>query len=125
MVLAAPIYHADEGDGAMLVHSVMEAQTNLSEAGIDVEIEEVAADNGSRPVRLPRNRRRADRILINVKESPSSIAAQLRCLSKLLGPASKIGRTGAGLRDCQDFPLNCPRNRSIFNTSCNTYELSR
>jgi transposase len=45
-VLAVPIYHADVGDADTLVDSVMEAQTNLSEAGIDVEIEEAAADKG-------------------------------------------------------------------------------
>ena len=44
VVLAVPIYHADAGDADTLVDSVMDAQTNLSEAGIDVEIEEAAAD---------------------------------------------------------------------------------
>jgi hypothetical protein len=44
LVLAVPIYHADAGDADTLVDSVMDAQTNLSEAGIDVEIEEAAAD---------------------------------------------------------------------------------
>ena len=46
LVLAVPIYHADAGDTDTLVDSVMDAQTNLSEAGIDVEIEEAAADKG-------------------------------------------------------------------------------
>ncbi len=46
LVLAAPIYHADEADGDTMVDSVMEAQTNLSEAGIDVEIGEAVADKG-------------------------------------------------------------------------------
>ena len=46
VVLAVPIYHADVGDKDTLVDSVMDAQTNLSEAGIDVEIEEAAADKG-------------------------------------------------------------------------------
>jgi transposase len=46
VVLAVPIYHADVSDKDTLVDSVMEAQTNLSEAGIDVEIEEAAADKG-------------------------------------------------------------------------------
>ena len=46
VVLAVPIYHADEGDGDTMVDSVMEAQTNLSEAGIDVEIEEAVGDKG-------------------------------------------------------------------------------
>ena len=46
LVLAASIRHADEGDADTMVDSVMEAQTNLSEAGIDVEIEEAVADKG-------------------------------------------------------------------------------
>jgi transposase len=46
VVLAVPIYHADEGDGLTMVDSVMDAQTNLSEAGIDVEIEEAVGDKG-------------------------------------------------------------------------------
>jgi len=46
LVLAASIRHANEGDADTLVDSVMEAQTNLSEAKIDVEIEEAVADKG-------------------------------------------------------------------------------
>jgi transposase len=46
LVLAVPIYHADAGDADTLVDSVMEAQVNLSEAGIDAEIEEAVADKG-------------------------------------------------------------------------------
>jgi transposase len=46
VVLAAPIYHGDEADVDTMVDSVMDAQTNLSEAGIDVEIEEATADKG-------------------------------------------------------------------------------
>jgi len=46
LVLAASIRHADEGDADTMVDSVIEAQTNLSEAGIDVEIEEAVADKG-------------------------------------------------------------------------------
>ena len=46
LVLAVSVYHADQGDPSTMVDSVMDAQTNLSEAGIDVEIEEVAADKG-------------------------------------------------------------------------------
>ena len=46
VVLAAPIYHADYGDADTLVDSVVEARVNLSEAGIDVEIEEGVADKG-------------------------------------------------------------------------------
>ena len=44
LVLAASIRHADEGDADTMVDSVMEAQMNLSEAGVDVEIEEAVAD---------------------------------------------------------------------------------
>jgi transposase len=44
LIVAASIRHADEGDADTMVDSVMEAQTNLSEAGIDVEIEEAVAD---------------------------------------------------------------------------------
>lgn len=46
LVLAAPIYHADTGDADTLVDSVMEAQINLDEAGLDTEIEEAVADKG-------------------------------------------------------------------------------
>jgi transposase len=46
VVLSASIRHADEGDADTLVDSVMDAQTHLSQAGIDVEIEEVVADKG-------------------------------------------------------------------------------
>jgi transposase len=46
LVLAASIRHADEGDCDTMVDSVMEAQTNLTEAGIKVEIEEAVADKG-------------------------------------------------------------------------------
>ena len=44
--MAASIRHADEGDADTMVDSVTEAQMNLSEAGIDVEIEEAVADKG-------------------------------------------------------------------------------
>ncbi len=46
VVLAAEIYTADTGDTDTLVDSVMEAQTHLSEAGLDAEIEEAVADKG-------------------------------------------------------------------------------
>ena len=46
IVLAAPIYHGDVGDPDTMVDSLMEAQTNLSEAGIDAEIQEAPADKG-------------------------------------------------------------------------------
>jgi len=46
LVLAASIRHADEGDAETLVDSVMEAQTHLSEASIDAQIEEAVADKG-------------------------------------------------------------------------------
>jgi len=46
VVLAAPIYHADYGDADTLVDSVVDARVNLSEAGLDVEIDEGVADKG-------------------------------------------------------------------------------
>jgi transposase len=46
VVLAASIRPANDADVDTLVDSVVEAQTNLSEAGIDVEIEEAVADKG-------------------------------------------------------------------------------
>jgi transposase len=46
LVLAASIRYANEGDADTMVDSVMEAQTNLSEAGIEVEITEAVADKG-------------------------------------------------------------------------------
>ena len=46
IVLAAPVYHGDVGDPKTMVDSLMEAQTNLSEAGIDAKIEEAPADKG-------------------------------------------------------------------------------
>ena len=46
VVLAASIRPANEADVDTMVDSVMEAQTNLSEAGIEVEIEEAVADKG-------------------------------------------------------------------------------
>jgi transposase len=46
LVLAASIRHADEGDADTMVDSVMEAQLNLREAGVEVEIEEAVADKG-------------------------------------------------------------------------------
>jgi transposase len=46
LVLAASIRHADEGDADTMVDSVMEAQLNLRQADVDVEIEEAVADKG-------------------------------------------------------------------------------
>jgi transposase len=46
VVLAASIRPANDADVETLVDSVVEAQTNLSEAGIEVEIEEAVADKG-------------------------------------------------------------------------------
>jgi transposase len=46
IVLAAPIYHGNVGDPDTMVDSLVEAQTNLSEAGIDAEITEAPADKG-------------------------------------------------------------------------------
>jgi transposase len=46
VVLAASIRHADEADVDTMVDSLIEAQVNLNEAGVDVEIEEGVADKG-------------------------------------------------------------------------------
>jgi transposase len=46
LVLAASIRPADEADTDTMVDSVMEAQSNLSEAGLEVEITEAVADKG-------------------------------------------------------------------------------
>ena len=46
VVLAASIRPADHADVDTMVDSVIEAQVNLNEAGIDVEIEEAVADKG-------------------------------------------------------------------------------
>ncbi len=45
-ILTAEVYHANQSDQHTLVDSVMEAQVHLNEAGIETEIEEVAADKG-------------------------------------------------------------------------------
>jgi transposase len=46
LVLSAEIYGADQADTHTIVDSVMQAQANLSEAGSEESIEEVAADKG-------------------------------------------------------------------------------
>ncbi len=46
VVLTAEIYTADTGDADTLVDSVMEAQSHLSEAGVDTQVEEAVADKG-------------------------------------------------------------------------------
>jgi transposase len=46
IVLAAPIYHGDVGDPDTMVDSLMDAQNNLWDAGIDAEITEALADKG-------------------------------------------------------------------------------
>jgi transposase len=45
-ILAAEIYHADQHDAATLEDSLQQAQTNLTEAGSETQIEEAAADKG-------------------------------------------------------------------------------
>jgi transposase len=45
-ILAAEIHHADEHDTATLEDSLHQAQTHLSEAGSEAEIQEAAADKG-------------------------------------------------------------------------------
>jgi len=46
LVVAASIRPADEGDVDTMVDSIVEARVNLSEAGVDVEIQEAVADKG-------------------------------------------------------------------------------
>lgn len=46
LVLAAPVYAADEGDATTLPHTLATAQANLVLAGSEAEIREVAADKG-------------------------------------------------------------------------------
>lgn len=46
IVLAAVVYHADEGDADTLLPSLIAAQTNLVKAGSDATIEDVPADKG-------------------------------------------------------------------------------
>jgi transposase len=45
-VLAATVYHADQGDGDTLLPSLIAAQANLMRAGSDVAIQDVAGDKG-------------------------------------------------------------------------------
>jgi IS5 family transposase len=46
IILAAEVYHADQGDTHTLEDSVNHAQTNQRQAGSDVQIKDVAADKG-------------------------------------------------------------------------------
>jgi transposase len=46
LILAAEIYHADQGDAQTLEDTVQMAQTNLRESGCDVQVEDVVADKG-------------------------------------------------------------------------------
>ena len=46
MVVAAPIYPADQGDAETLVETLIVAQENLRDAGSEQNIEEVVADKG-------------------------------------------------------------------------------
>ena len=46
LILAAPVYHADEADPATLPQTLTMAQANLILAGSDVEIKDVPADKG-------------------------------------------------------------------------------
>jgi transposase len=46
LIVAAEIYHADQGDAHTLEDTVQMAQTNLREAGSDVQVQDVAADKG-------------------------------------------------------------------------------
>jgi IS5 family transposase len=46
LILAAPVYHADEGDAQTLSQTLTMAQANLLLAGSDVSIKDVPADKG-------------------------------------------------------------------------------
>jgi hypothetical protein len=46
LILAAEVYQGDHGDTATLIDSVVQAQTHLNEAKLNVCIEEVVADKG-------------------------------------------------------------------------------
>jgi transposase len=46
IIVAAEIYHADQADTQTLEDSVQQAQTNLREAGSEIEIKDVVADKG-------------------------------------------------------------------------------
>jgi transposase len=46
VILAAEIYHGDHPDSQTLVDSVMEAQLNVQQAGMEGEIKEIVADKG-------------------------------------------------------------------------------
>ena len=46
LVLAAAVHPADQGDAATLVDGLLRTQVNLVRAGLEVEVEEVAADKG-------------------------------------------------------------------------------
>jgi transposase len=45
-ILAAEVYRADQSDTNTLVDSVVQAQTHLNEAGVEVTLQEVVADKG-------------------------------------------------------------------------------
>ena len=46
VILAAEIYQADQADTQTLVDSLMEAQLNVQQAGVEAEIQEIVADKG-------------------------------------------------------------------------------
>ena len=46
LILAAPVYHADQGDTQTLPETLVRAQVNLMQSGCDVEIKDVPADKG-------------------------------------------------------------------------------
>jgi len=46
VILAAEIYQADQADTQTLVDSVMEAQVNVQQAGVEAEINQIVADKG-------------------------------------------------------------------------------
>jgi transposase len=46
LILAAEVYHGDQGDAETLVDSVLTAQINMARAGSEAEVEEIVADKG-------------------------------------------------------------------------------
>ena len=46
LILAAEIYHGDQGDAETMVESVLTAQINIARAGSEAEVKEVVADKG-------------------------------------------------------------------------------
>jgi len=76
IIVAAEIYHADQGDTQTLEDSVQQAQTNLTAAGSDVQIQDVVADKG-----------------YHANETLTELAEHTPCRTYIPEPASKHDRT--------------------------------